>query len=349
VLKNNKFWRCWKGCFQKSNQVDLVVNSLSNSNDIAKYFADSFQNACTPFSNSKNIEFKNKYFETKSNYTGFGDKLVINVELVNKAIDNIEGNKAPGFDGITIEHIKYAHPSVVIVITTLFNILLDLGLVPDDFGVGVTTPIPKFKGIKKQLTADDFRGITICPVVSRVFEHCILNNLVKLQTSVRQFGFKKKVSCNNALHMFRKVINYFNSKKSTINLGVIDLKKAFDKVNLFGVLCMLQEKGVDFKIINILENWFSKNVTTIKWNGLRSEQVPLFSGVKQGGILSPHLFALFVDKVLSKLELSGLGCYISYKCYNSFMYADDLIIISSTVTDLQLLFSLCSEILTTLD
>ena len=69
------------------------------------------------------------------------------------------------------------------------------------------------------------------------------------------------------------------------------------------------------------------------------------------GILSPHLFALFVDKVLSKLELSGLGCYSLHKCYNSFMYmyANDLINISSTVTDLQLLFTLCSEILTTLD
>ena len=42
--------------------------------------------------------------------------------------------------------------------------------------------------------------------------------------------------------MVRKVVNYFNGKKSTINLGVIDLKKAFDKVNLFGVLCMLQKK-----------------------------------------------------------------------------------------------------------
>ena len=112
---------------------------------------------------------------------------------------------------------------------------------------------------------------------------------------------------------------------------------------------MLQEKGIDVTILNILENWFAKNVTTIKWNGVRSQQVPLLSGVKQGGILSPLLFALFVDVVLSKLERSGLGCYISYKCYNSFMYADDLILVSSTVTDLQCLFNRCSEILTSLD
>ena len=63
--------------------------------------------------------------------------------------------------------------------------------------------------------------------------------------------------------MVRKVINYYTKRKSTVNLGVIDLKKAFDKVNLFGVLGLLQEKGIDAKIITILENWFGKNVTTI--------------------------------------------------------------------------------------
>ena len=30
---------------------------------------------------------------------------------------------------------------------------------------GKTTPIPKFKGCKKNVSADDFRGITICPIL----------------------------------------------------------------------------------------------------------------------------------------------------------------------------------------
>ena len=112
---------------------------------------------------------------------------------------------------------------------------------------------------------------------------------------------------------------------------------------------MLQERGVSGKIINVLENWFGKNCTTIKWNGTKSHLVQLFAGVKQGGILSPLLFALFVDNILTKLEQSGLGCFVAFKCYNSFMFADDLILISNSVTDLQLLVNLSADILTTLD
>ena len=54
--------------------------------------------------------------------------------------------------------------------------------------------------------------------------------------SDRQFGFKKGVSCNNSLHTVRKVNKYFNLGNSTVNVGVIVLKKAFDKVNHYGLL-----------------------------------------------------------------------------------------------------------------
>ena len=57
-------------------------------------------------------------------------------------------------------------------------------------------------------------------------------------------------------------------------------------------------------------------------------------GVRQGGILSPSLFAVYVDKLLDKLILSGLGCFISGVCFNSLMYAGDIILLSISVCDL---------------
>ena len=303
----------------------------------------------TPNSKCKQKECVNRYNATKSVYVGPAEQYSIDVECVGRAIDKIDYNKAPGFDGLTIEHIAFAHPCIVIILTRLFNVLMHTGLVPDDFGVGVTTPIPKFKGNKKLTTADDYRGITICPIVSKIFEHCIMDSFTDTGTSERQFGFKKNVGCSNSIHSIRKVINYFNNRKSTVNIGVIDLKKAFDKVNAFGLLCMLQDKNIDVKIINVIENWFSKNCTTVKWRDKMSKKVPLLSGVKQGGILSPLLFSLIVDVVLTKLENSGLGCFIGVKCYNSYFYDDDVILLSNSVTDLKCMFDLCSEVFTELD
>ena len=81
--------------------------------------------------------------------SNYDNDCVIDVESICKAIDCLDLNKAPGCDSLTVEHILFAHESVIIILRTLFNIMLRTGLVPDSFGIGKTTPIPKFKGCKK--------------------------------------------------------------------------------------------------------------------------------------------------------------------------------------------------------
>ena len=71
--------------------------------------------------------------------------------------------------------------------------------------------------------------------------------------------------------------------------------------------------------------------------------------MKQGGVLSPLLFTLFVDIVLDQLERSKLGCFVNYTCFNSLMYADDIVLLSASVTDLQKMFDICADIFKILD
>ena len=52
------------------------------------------------------------------------------------------------------------------------------------------------------------------------------------------------------------------------------------------------------------------------------------------------LLSLYVDDVLTVIEKSGLGCF-KKNCVNSFMYADDLILLTILIRDLQCLFNIC--------
>jgi len=76
----------------------------------------------------------------------------------------------PGFDQKTAEHRQYAHPIVLSCLNVLFQLILKYDLVPDDFAKRITVPIPKDRNRSLNLAYDDFRGITINPVVSKVFE-----------------------------------------------------------------------------------------------------------------------------------------------------------------------------------
>ena len=47
----------------------------------------------------------------------------------------------------------------------------------------------------------------------------------------------------------------------------------------------------------------------INWNGYISPEFNVNNGVKQGAVLSPLLFAVYLDDLLKKLRNVGLGCH----------------------------------------
>ena len=112
------------------------------------------------------------------------------------------------------------------------------------------------------LTVDDFRGISISPVLSKIFEHCILDRYCKyFVTSDNQFGFKRESSCAHAIYTLRSVVDYYVNYGSTVNVCSLDLSKAFDKMNHHGLFIKLMGRHLPNKILSILERWFAISVT----------------------------------------------------------------------------------------
>ena len=72
----------------------------------------------------------------------------------------------------------------------------------------------------------------------------------------------------------------------------------------------------------------------VKWNGVKSDVLYINNGVKQSGVLNPILFNSYTYTLLIELRYSGVGCYIGNIMTHSFSYADDLVILSSTVIGL---------------
>jgi hypothetical protein len=95
--------------------------------------------------------------------------------------------------------------------------------------------------------------------------------------------------------------------------------------------------------------WYEQSVAIVKWNGQFSEMVKLTHGVRQGGVLSPILFALVVDDMLVKLNSSGLGCKLFDFPVVALMYADDILLITASVSLMQELICLCISELKIID
>ena len=187
-------------------------------------------------------------------------------------------------------------------------------------------------------------------MISKLFEMAIKDRFARyFTTSDHQFGFKKNLSCQHAIYCVRNVVDSFVSNQSTVNICALDLSKAFDRVNHFALFIKLMERQVPISLLNIFETWFGASITCVKWGKHISKFVKLIAGVRQGGVLSPVLFAVFINDLVDEVNRANIGCYISNVCVSIVLYADDIMLIAPSITGLQRLLTICEEQLILLD
>ena len=263
-------WISWRSKFECNNKCIGQVDGLTDEADIANKFELYFAQTCSNLSKEGSINLQNIYENMRPNYCGlpYDDELLFDVELVDKSVRSLERGKAAGLDTLTAEHLQNCHPALCTLLNKLFNLIIKTGYVPNSFGCSYTVPLPKsnYASFSKSLTVDDFRGISISPVVSKIFEKCIFDRYQKFfETSDNQFGFKKGMGCSHAIYTVKNVVDHFSRQGSTVNLCALDLRKAFDKMNHHGLFITLMKRMIPINLLCTLEYWFSMCSTCVRW------------------------------------------------------------------------------------
>ena len=341
----NNFWKSWSAKFSKKSSSTTMIDGNSNDQKIADKFADHFCSLFVDSSNDVNAVNNYKHIASeRSNETVLNSYSDVDLELVESCISALKPCKAAGHDGIAPEHLLFSHPCLVTHLKLLFALMFKHEYVPEAFGEGIIIPIVKDKNGDLK-SSENYRPITLSSMISKVFELYLLEKFSNyLDTDSLQFGFKKKLGCRNALFALRCVLQYYNQRGSNVYIASLDATKAFDRVNHYTMFTILYRRGLPAVFVNLLINWYNKLSAQVRWNGLMSRVFCVKSGVRQGGILSPSSFNVYVNSIVVTLRLNGLGCYIK-KCYvGCLMYADDLLLMSASVVQLQRMLDVCGRI-----
>ena len=217
----------------------------------------------------------------------------------------------------------------------LFTLCNNCSIVPDNFGSGLIIPLVKDK-MGDVNSLDYYRGITLIPVVAKLSELVILELCSEyLVSDDLQFGFKPSVGCMDASFVFKSVIQYYSDKGGTVYAASLDISKAFDKVSHRKLLNILVDTGLPHVLICVISNWYSQLYVAVRWKGVISTSFHVCSGVQQGSTLSLSLFNVFINLLIVRLRHLGLGCHDGCHFVGCILYADDIILLSTSVTGLK--------------
>ena len=170
----------------------------------------------------------------------------------------LKRRKSANIDGLVSEHIIYGGEQLAVHLCMFFSALLMHSYVSSDFHMGIIVPLLKNKhGDATQL--EMYRGITISPVLSKLFELVLLNLFETHFTSDElQFGFKEKSCCSHALFAFNESIRYFTSNQTKVYAAILDASKAFDKVLHNALFVKLSRRNIPVCFVLLLINWYSQ-------------------------------------------------------------------------------------------
>ena len=177
----------------------------------------------------------------------------------------------------------------------------------------------------------------------KIFDHILIILFGdKLAPSQFQFGFMKQCSTTMCSFVVTECISYFTSRKTAVYTCLLDLTKAFDKVEF----CTLFRKlwgRLPSIFLRLLIFSYKNQECLVKWNNTTSRKFPIQNGVRQGAVASPIFFSIYLDDLFIILEKSNLGCHIGPHFFGLAGYADDCAILSPDREGLQKMLNICKE------
>ena len=232
---------------------------------------------------------------------------VIHIEEVSRAVKQMKCNKACGGDGIPAEVYKHGGTTLV---HRLFQKIWDNEEVPQELKDASIVTIFK-KGNRTE--CGNYRGISLLSVARKILAKVLLNRLQHLSESIipeTECGFRPGRGSTGMIFSARQVQEKCREQGRDLCLAFIDLTKAFDSVNREALWAFLERLGCPPKFVSITRQLHEGMKGCVLYDGDQSGSFNINTGAKQGCVIAPTLFSIFLVAFISLAavdQAKGIG------------------------------------------
>lgn len=203
-----------------------------------------------------------------------------------------------------------------------------------DWQTGVVVPIFK-KG--DQRVCSNYRGITLLSLPGKAFArvlHSRLTEVVDHKIQEEQCGFRRGRGTTDQLFLLQQIVEKAWEFAQPVYISFVDLEKAYDRVDRRLMWEILEEYGVDRHLIGAISSLYSDSMSYVRILGRKSEPFRVGAGLRQGCVLSPLLFIIYMDRI-GRRSLGQERVTIGSASVSHLLFADDLAILAPSQSDLR--------------
>lgn len=317
--------------YRKGNQEmsyavkDESGELLMKQEDISERWRDYFEKLLNAeeANNEENVE------QTQSQEEEEQEMEEISMEEVRGAVRRMKNGKAPGEDELPVEIIKILGETGISWLREIINEAWKAERIPQDWGRAIVCPIYK-KGDKTQ--CNNYRGISLLSHVGKIYERILetrLRTQIENKLGEWQCGFRPNRSTTDLVFTLKIIMEKSWEWDKEKDILFVDMEKAFDRIpreRLWKVLSKDVYK-VKPKLRRAIKSIYKNCESKVKLRNNDTNWFEIKTGVRQGGVLSPLLFIIFMDYCMKEIGRNYEEITLAY--------ADDIAIICDSERELQ--------------
>ena len=263
--------------------------------------------------------------------------------IVKRAACKMKSNKSDVSGSFVSDALLHAPDEVFELLAMVYRSWLVHGTVTLSLLACAFLPLLK-NSLKDPGDTNSYRAIAGSSLLLKLFDQCVL--LVwghVLHSDSLQFGYKAGTGTTQCSWMVMEVANYYMRNGTNPIMTLLDCSKAFDMCKYSILFTKLLDRGLPAVVVRTLITVYEQQYAWVKWGRARSDLFTIVNGTRQGSVLSPTLFAVYMDEILVKLRSLGVGCYVEEVFMGAMGYADDLVLLAPSRSAMQLMLDACED------
>ena len=253
----------------------------------------------------------------------------------------LKWKKSTGPDRISNEILDILYDVFPNLILRIFNNILVKGVYPKEWSISYLVPIHKKDS---KLDIQNYRGICLMSCFGKLFSKIMNFRLVNWLTEKKilpeeQLGFVRGNRTTDAhIMLYNLIEKYCKKKNKRLYTCFVDFEKAFDKISRTKLLTKLKDLGITGKFLNIIAAMYTDDQVKIKVGNKVTKSIYVTSGVRQGCVLSPTLFNIFLADFMAIIkgrEGTDVAHISNSETLGAIFWADDIMLVSESAKGLQ--------------